>query len=423
MTRDLQPDIEALYEKYVQDPDSRIFAPLADAYRKSGLLDEAIDICEKGLKKYPNYSSAYVILAKCFYDQGSTDQAQETFEKVIEIDPENMVALKFMGDILRAKGEEKAALDFYLRVLSLDPFNETVRNIVDEMTTVRSIEADIPDVEDPHLHVADDVDPERSPAGEERKSDPEPIPLGDARDGAYSSTDRDEDLDFEEAIEIEGDEPRLEDRVVEEQESPFEEMATLTLAGIYAAQGYRKKALKIYRDILDKDPANQEVQALIHRLESEEAEAEGRVAPPPAPAREPASAEGTDPESLTLEDTTASEEFDETPLERRALESREISIEYPEDGEKIASSHPTEKPVTPSRTESEPEPERVPHDEEPAKQEDAVLSISPKGISTALDTEDTPGTLDDGPESLEEKLEKNDKDFVRFQRWLKDLND
>src|SRR2546422_8119942 len=39
---------------------SRNFAPLADAYRKAGLIDNAIDLCQNGLKLHPDYVSAYI---------------------------------------------------------------------------------------------------------------------------------------------------------------------------------------------------------------------------------------------------------------------------------------------------------------------------------------------------------------------------
>ena len=48
-------ELRSLIERFEKAPDSRLFAPLADAYRKTGDVDQAIDICEKGLEKYPDY--------------------------------------------------------------------------------------------------------------------------------------------------------------------------------------------------------------------------------------------------------------------------------------------------------------------------------------------------------------------------------
>jgi tetratricopeptide (TPR) repeat protein len=45
------------------------------------------------------------------------------------------------------------------------------------------------------------------------------------------------------------------------------ELATMTLAGIYAAQGYYNKALRIYHDILEREPSNAEAKEMMERLE------------------------------------------------------------------------------------------------------------------------------------------------------------
>ncbi len=43
-------------------------------------------------------------------------------------------------------------------------------------------------------------------------------------------------------------------------------MKTLTLAQIYELQGLKSDALEIYKEILKKDPQNQEARVAIHRL-------------------------------------------------------------------------------------------------------------------------------------------------------------
>ena len=100
MNVDLNAEIKHLQERYDKAPESRIFAPLADACRKNGDVDRAIELCEAGLERYPDYASAHVILGKCFYDKGATERSRAEFERVIEIDPENTVAEKndqFLG--------------------------------------------------------------------------------------------------------------------------------------------------------------------------------------------------------------------------------------------------------------------------------------------------------------------------------------
>ena len=43
-------------------------------------------------------------------------------------------------------------------------------------------------------------------------------------------------------------------------------MQTLTLANIYELQGLKEEALNIYKDVLKKDPSNQDAKIAIRRL-------------------------------------------------------------------------------------------------------------------------------------------------------------
>ncbi len=202
MNEDLSAEIKLLQDKYDRAPESRIFAPLADACRKKGHVDRAIELCEKGLEGYPDYASAHVILGKCFYDKGATERSRAEFERVIEIDPENMVALKFMGDILMSEGDRDESIAYYRRILAIDPTNEEVSGKLKGMENeFREREIDLDD------------------SGTVRKA---------GQPG---------------------------------------ELATMTLAGIYAAQGYYNKALKIYNGILDTEPDNKEASEMVGKIE------------------------------------------------------------------------------------------------------------------------------------------------------------
>jgi hypothetical protein len=47
-------DIERLKEKIDKDPDSKLFVPLAEEYKKAGMFDEAIDVLTICLERQPN---------------------------------------------------------------------------------------------------------------------------------------------------------------------------------------------------------------------------------------------------------------------------------------------------------------------------------------------------------------------------------
>ncbi len=105
MAKDINTsEIIELKKKLDENPDSLIFAPLADAYRKNGGLEEAFKICKKGLEKHPNYTSARVVLGRIYQEQEKIDQAANEFKKVLETDPENLMAHSLLGAIYVARG-------------------------------------------------------------------------------------------------------------------------------------------------------------------------------------------------------------------------------------------------------------------------------------------------------------------------------
>ncbi len=61
-------EIEKLERRYAENPKGRNFAPLADAYRKAGQLDQAIELCKSGIERHPDYVSAHIVFGRCLID-------------------------------------------------------------------------------------------------------------------------------------------------------------------------------------------------------------------------------------------------------------------------------------------------------------------------------------------------------------------
>jgi len=202
MDSDLNEEFRQLIERFEEAPESRLFAPVADMYRKRGEVDRAVEICNSGLELYPDYISARVILGKCFYDKGGSERAKTEFERVLDLDSENMVALKFLGDIFLAEDKRDKAVDYYRQLLEIDPTNDRIRELYEELTE----EFEPPEID---LEKGDNVE---------------------------NLTDE-------------------------------SEPATMTLAGIYASQGYYERAAGIYRSILADQPDNREARKMLESIE------------------------------------------------------------------------------------------------------------------------------------------------------------
>jgi tetratricopeptide (TPR) repeat protein len=113
--------IEELEKRLAADPNSRMFVQLAEEYRKAGMLEQAIDCCEKGLKKHPQYPSARVLLGRALLEAGSFDKASAEFETVLKQVPDNILAHKFLGETYEKLGRLDEALKKYKVASALAP--------------------------------------------------------------------------------------------------------------------------------------------------------------------------------------------------------------------------------------------------------------------------------------------------------------
>ena len=77
------PEIKKYQAMLETNPASRVFASLAELYRKQGMLDEAISLCLKGLKAHPAYVSGRVVLGRAYFDKGLVREAAQELEKVV----------------------------------------------------------------------------------------------------------------------------------------------------------------------------------------------------------------------------------------------------------------------------------------------------------------------------------------------------
>lgn len=112
---------EANFEKYLemynQDKTSKVFAPLADIYRKMGMLEESIKILQAGLKFHKDYSLGYLNLAHCYVDLGKNREAFELLSQIIHKNLDSFALLKLYSSLGLKLGQYEN-IKFYLDQLS-----------------------------------------------------------------------------------------------------------------------------------------------------------------------------------------------------------------------------------------------------------------------------------------------------------------
>lgn len=112
------------------DPNSQIFAALAEAYRKKGDLEKAFRICQSGLKIHPSYGSAHVVMAKINMDRGLYDWAEAEVKKSIELEGNSRAIELLLAEIYIYKGEFASAVRLLKKLHQSDPRNDQIAKLL-----------------------------------------------------------------------------------------------------------------------------------------------------------------------------------------------------------------------------------------------------------------------------------------------------
>lgn len=118
-----------------KDPRSRVFAPLAEAYRKAGLLDDAIDTAREGLSHHPSYLSGRVALARALFERNEPGEARSEISQVVQSAPDNLMAHKLLGQIHLQGGNAGEAEKAFNMVLLLDPRDQEAQAALENLKT------------------------------------------------------------------------------------------------------------------------------------------------------------------------------------------------------------------------------------------------------------------------------------------------
>jgi tetratricopeptide (TPR) repeat protein len=244
---ELSGEIERHAAKLERDPGSRVFAQLADAYRKEGRLEDAIRICRDGLVIHPHYMTARVVLGRALFEQGALDEAEAEFVCVLERVPDNLLALRLLGDISAQEGRQEEARTYYQRVLRVNPLDRETQDRL----------ASLPIAAMPEGTPEGTSRAESSPPESQAPEAPVPSRSFDAGEGPSDGRLLDPDLQAASGTAEAGDIVAPADSLAgaapaERQEGSGisrDPLASPTLAALYASQGFAHVADAIYAQL------------------------------------------------------------------------------------------------------------------------------------------------------------------------------
>jgi tetratricopeptide (TPR) repeat protein len=254
-------DIKKFEDLLTKDPNSYCFAPLSELYRKLGLLDDAIGVAQRGTDVHPEYVGGYMALGRAYYEKGMREKSKEALERVARATPENLLAQKILFQIFYDEGNTPAAEHALQLLVTFNPED------IESRLTLESIQKSTATME--KLAPVTALTEETS--GE---TETEAIPKDDAFAVAICSPSAGipADANFIEAVDF--DEAFLNLDAVDEAgecETPVSvfrpsPLPTLTLAELYASQGFQRQALSVYEELLREDPENVGLLERVHFL-------------------------------------------------------------------------------------------------------------------------------------------------------------
>jgi len=256
-------EIERLKERLDKDPNSKLFIPLAEEYKKRGMLDEAIETLIIGLEKHPTYMSARVSLGKIYFDKGMLDKASEEFEKVASTIPDNLYAHKKLAEIYSTLGIREKAIEEFKKVLKLNPSDldaEKNLSILENRNLVQPETTGISDVTITGEELYEVTEPPEELGEVSSDEETAGIKLEEHVPEITESTP--EEVSEESDVAIYELSETLENEIYTESEIDLE------VADSYISQGNYMEAMNTYKKLLSAEPDNVHVLQRIEELKT-----------------------------------------------------------------------------------------------------------------------------------------------------------
>jgi tetratricopeptide (TPR) repeat protein len=102
-------DIEHLSARLSDNPQSPLFARLAELYLSTERANEALALCEKGVGLYPSYAGGQIMLGRCYSSMGRIGEARTAFHHALDLAPYNTVVQNLLISLPDAVDDDGAA--------------------------------------------------------------------------------------------------------------------------------------------------------------------------------------------------------------------------------------------------------------------------------------------------------------------------
>lgn len=280
---------------YEKKPRSRVFAPLAEAYRKIGMIDEALKILKEGIKNHPSYTLGYIVLGNCYYDMQNYEMAYSTIRPFVEKNLENISLQKLFAKTCINLSHLEEALQTFKYLLLLNPKDESVAEQIKLLEDDLLVNEEEPENlyvepesfnEDEWVQVSfnnKEQSEERQNTAEVQDADQwnvekiSPLDKFKSEINAQSISVKEHNLDdqfYHEEYDIDAKEIIEPERVENKKAETEKPIITHTLVDLYCKQNHFDKAIEILENILEIHPKDKLTIEKLNSIKNRNNEAE-----------------------------------------------------------------------------------------------------------------------------------------------------
>ncbi len=241
------------YEELIsKNPDSPLLVRLASLYLEVGNVERAITLCNKAVQKYPDYSTAHLLMARCYIEMKAYSKALAELNRVVEILPDSQFVIDLITKISTGQRKEEQVRKVTRRgsPVGLEaelPEIEVPGEIKVEEKELKSYEKAIDEVEEVFdIQFFDEDKPQEKVSVETQATYLDELikrlEEGKSKQRTGGKVER-EDLSE-----------------IKEEEFSYEDISVVTpkLAEILANQGAYEEAIKIYKKLIEQRPYEKE---------------------------------------------------------------------------------------------------------------------------------------------------------------------
>lgn len=239
-----------------KDPSSTAFVPLAEAYRQTGLMDDALEAARLGTERLPHFSPGFSTLGRILGQVGRLDEAMSAYARALSLDRQSQAALVGLARLHLIRSERDQARKILRQAQEFHPDDERIADMLNALDL--------------------------------------PRPWAEIQQATQVQ---------EAAVESE-----------EAQAPSSDPIPTATLAEIYVKQGLIDKAIKTYQDILEQNPENDAARERIMQLKEEAGLPVDVAEVTPLQAEPPVAHEVDAPEVINEPQPVAEEAKDMSPM-------------------------------------------------------------------------------------------------------------